>query len=141
MDGRRTLTHDKSSHGLWPGELKTKIRKWLVPYLVVNSCDILIFFSRTHQIWNVFIIWKFRGAVAVKWYFFINYQKLSSIELSRIYVYIHVHWLIKIKLKPEEQTGGLNLMRTYVCNSYACVAGCMHNIVSVFCIIFVSISG
>ena len=21
MDGRRTLTHDKSSHGLWPGEL------------------------------------------------------------------------------------------------------------------------
>jgi hypothetical protein len=22
MDGRRTLTHDKSSHGLWPGELK-----------------------------------------------------------------------------------------------------------------------
>ena len=22
-DGRRTLTHDKSSHGLWPGELKT----------------------------------------------------------------------------------------------------------------------
>ena len=24
MDGRRTLTHDKSSHGLWPGELKKK---------------------------------------------------------------------------------------------------------------------
>ena len=23
-DGRRTLTHDKSSHGLWPGELKSK---------------------------------------------------------------------------------------------------------------------
>jgi hypothetical protein len=23
-DGRRTLTHDKSSHGLWPGELKNK---------------------------------------------------------------------------------------------------------------------
>ena len=23
-DGRRTLTHDKSSHGLWPGELKKK---------------------------------------------------------------------------------------------------------------------
>ena len=23
MDERRTLTHDKSSHGLWPGELKT----------------------------------------------------------------------------------------------------------------------
>jgi hypothetical protein len=22
IDGRRTLTHDKSSHGLWPGELK-----------------------------------------------------------------------------------------------------------------------
>jgi hypothetical protein len=22
LDGRRTLTHDKSSHGLWPGELK-----------------------------------------------------------------------------------------------------------------------
>ena len=22
MDGRRTLSHDKSSHGLWPGELK-----------------------------------------------------------------------------------------------------------------------
>ena len=22
-DGRQTLTHDKSSHGLWPGELKT----------------------------------------------------------------------------------------------------------------------
>jgi hypothetical protein len=28
-DGRRTLTHDKSSHGLWPGELKsTKFRIW-----------------------------------------------------------------------------------------------------------------
>ena len=24
-DGRRTLSHDKSSHGLWPGELKTGI--------------------------------------------------------------------------------------------------------------------
>ena len=24
MDGRWMLTHDKSSHGLWPGELKTK---------------------------------------------------------------------------------------------------------------------
>jgi hypothetical protein len=23
-NGRRTLTHDKSSHGLWPGELKRK---------------------------------------------------------------------------------------------------------------------
>ena len=23
-DGRRTLTHDKSSHGLWPGELKKR---------------------------------------------------------------------------------------------------------------------
>jgi hypothetical protein len=23
-DGRRTLTHDKSSHGLWPGELKNE---------------------------------------------------------------------------------------------------------------------
>jgi hypothetical protein len=27
-DGRRTLTHDKSSHGLWPAELKrTKGKK------------------------------------------------------------------------------------------------------------------
>jgi hypothetical protein len=26
-DGRRTLTHDKSSHGLWPGELKTRGQK------------------------------------------------------------------------------------------------------------------
>ena len=25
-DGRRTLTHDKSSHGLWPGELKMRQR-------------------------------------------------------------------------------------------------------------------
>ena len=25
-DGRQTLTHDKSSHGLWPGELKKKER-------------------------------------------------------------------------------------------------------------------
>jgi hypothetical protein len=25
--GRRTLTHDKSSHGLWPGELKSSIAK------------------------------------------------------------------------------------------------------------------
>ena len=29
-DGRRTLTHDKSSHGLWPGELKITGK--------VNSC-------------------------------------------------------------------------------------------------------
>ena len=26
-DGRRTLTHDKSSRGLWPGELKKEIQK------------------------------------------------------------------------------------------------------------------
>jgi hypothetical protein len=25
MDGRRTLTHDKSSHGLWPCELKQEL--------------------------------------------------------------------------------------------------------------------
>ena len=30
-DGRRTLTHDKSSHGLWPDELKGKLN------IVVNA--------------------------------------------------------------------------------------------------------
>ena len=30
-DGRRTLTHDKSSHGLWPGELKIKC---VIPYWI-----------------------------------------------------------------------------------------------------------
>ena len=32
-DGRWTLTHDKSSHGLWPGELKTRWtnrQMWLI---------------------------------------------------------------------------------------------------------------
>ena len=29
-DGRRTLTHDKSSHGLWPGELKSGLKRGMV---------------------------------------------------------------------------------------------------------------
>jgi hypothetical protein len=29
-DGRRTLTHDKSSHGLWPGELKNRNKYKLI---------------------------------------------------------------------------------------------------------------
>ena len=31
-DGRRTLTHDKSSHGLWPGELK-----------IMKNCSLTIY--------------------------------------------------------------------------------------------------
>jgi hypothetical protein len=34
-DGRRTLTHDKSSHGLWPGELKIKQR---IPVIPMSKC-------------------------------------------------------------------------------------------------------
>jgi hypothetical protein len=28
-DGWQTLTHDKSSRGLWPGELKMSIHSWI----------------------------------------------------------------------------------------------------------------
>ena len=34
-DGRRTLTHDKSSHGLWPGELKKIDKLRRVAFLIV----------------------------------------------------------------------------------------------------------
>jgi hypothetical protein len=36
-DGRRTLTHDKSSHGLWPGELKRTIKFVLSHYFDSND--------------------------------------------------------------------------------------------------------
>ena len=44
-DGRRTLTHDKSSHGLWPGELKNstfllKLNCYFCPkilYYIINK--------------------------------------------------------------------------------------------------------
>jgi hypothetical protein len=41
-DGRRTLTHDKSSHGLWPGELKMTdyilelFRQFLFPWFLFS---------------------------------------------------------------------------------------------------------
>jgi hypothetical protein len=35
-DGRRTLTHDKSSHGLWPGELKSS-KKGLLSWTELPS--------------------------------------------------------------------------------------------------------
>ena len=34
-DRRRTLTHDKSSHGLWPGELKTSHQKQESPVVAI----------------------------------------------------------------------------------------------------------
>jgi hypothetical protein len=43
-DGRRTLTHDKSSHGLWPGELKTN--PGLLFLFKVRSC---VFISNFHH--------------------------------------------------------------------------------------------
>ena len=39
-DGRRTLTHDKSSHGLWPGELK------------MTTNEISIFSNSSHFEWR-----------------------------------------------------------------------------------------
>ena len=33
-DGRRTLTHDKSSHGLWPGELKIRVVSGLTVWII-----------------------------------------------------------------------------------------------------------
>jgi hypothetical protein len=33
-DGRRMLTHDKSSHGLWPGQLKKKHIFWCIEALL-----------------------------------------------------------------------------------------------------------
>ena len=38
MDGRRTLSHDKSSHGLWTGELK-------IPYYCQMNANILKFYQ------------------------------------------------------------------------------------------------
>jgi hypothetical protein len=38
-DGRQTLTHDKSSHGLWPGELTSMDKK------EQNNCSILFISS------------------------------------------------------------------------------------------------
>jgi hypothetical protein len=41
-DRRRTLTHDKSSHGLWPGELKKRILNDRVFYFLSTAIVILI---------------------------------------------------------------------------------------------------
>ena len=50
-DGRRTFTHDKSSHGLWPGELKSLLDmqissyschcEYLYIYLMCTLCYIM----------------------------------------------------------------------------------------------------
>jgi hypothetical protein len=42
-DGRRTLTHDKSSHGLWPGELKNEHFNYstLISMSVLSHWEIL----------------------------------------------------------------------------------------------------
>ena len=40
MEGRRTLTHDKSSHGLWPGELKKY--SYTKAYLDMTSKQVLV---------------------------------------------------------------------------------------------------
>ena len=38
-DGQRTLTHDKSAHGLWPGELKKNQKKTRHTFIhLVASC-------------------------------------------------------------------------------------------------------
>jgi hypothetical protein len=36
-DGRRTLTHDKSSHGLWPGELKSSFGTQKLSYEQIKN--------------------------------------------------------------------------------------------------------
>jgi hypothetical protein len=35
MDGRWTLTHDKSSPGLWPGELKQELSTCILNYSII----------------------------------------------------------------------------------------------------------
>ena len=54
-DGRRTLTHDKSSHGLWPGELKKKIFDLLLINIFIFS-NVLILLSLRHEIRQTFIV-------------------------------------------------------------------------------------
>ena len=48
-DGRRTLTHDKSSHGLWPGELDKS-------YLHVSSIIVLFLNSYSHDISHIQVL-------------------------------------------------------------------------------------
>jgi hypothetical protein len=69
--------------------------------------------------------------------FLIIYKKISfhSHSSSKFPYNKNIPNLMSSTEKDKDVTG------IDVCNSYACVAGCMHNIVSVFCIIFVSISG
>ena len=38
-DGRRTLTHDKSSHGLWPGELKNQ---YIFAETIIKRLDMIL---------------------------------------------------------------------------------------------------
>ena len=39
-DGRRMLTHDKSSHGLWPGELKNqRLSRACIVHLVIKRTN------------------------------------------------------------------------------------------------------
>jgi hypothetical protein len=51
MDGRRTLTHDKSSLGLWPGELKSRFL-----YKTVIRTDMRIGDDYFIYFWSIFVI-------------------------------------------------------------------------------------
>jgi hypothetical protein len=51
-DGRRTLTHDKSSPGLWPGELKrggNSVPRAIIsknPQAIISKTEVNFFFLR-----------------------------------------------------------------------------------------------
>jgi hypothetical protein len=42
MDGQRTLSHDKSSHGLWPGELKSRDESGTQPDIAIEYENTLL---------------------------------------------------------------------------------------------------
>ena len=70
-DGRRTLTHDKSSHGLWPGQLKIyryilKISNFsfivlkyfwkIIQDTIINFCSFNLEKRGQIRSWNILII-------------------------------------------------------------------------------------
>ena len=57
-DGRRTLTHDKSSHGLWPGELKITLLQKLQVIDQLSEQTYIFTFSFILVISSCSLAWK-----------------------------------------------------------------------------------
>jgi hypothetical protein len=123
-DGRRTLTHDKSSHGLWPGELKM----WL-GFLIYSQklfsfingafpCDTVQFYGAICPIkhWNyaVKIILNYMYFVIIygRNRFFLFGKNMTFEYVSPPFLYDRSTWVrieFPVLVKDINITKGVNL--------------------------------